>query len=60
MNGHKKMDKLAQVQIDSKKYGELIYVYHPENFWIRLEESKIEYSDLLLKLLKDYKDAKDE
>ena len=50
-------DKMANIQIDSKKLGEAVYVYSPENFWIRLEESKVEYRNLVLKLLNDYKDA---
>ena len=48
---------MANIQIDSKKLGEAVYVYSPENFWIRLEESKVEYRNLVLKLLNDYKDA---
>jgi hypothetical protein len=44
--------------IDShKKSGQIVYVYTPQDFWLRLDERLHEYTDMVLRLLHDYNDA---
>jgi hypothetical protein len=44
--------------IDShRKNGQIVFVYTPQDFWLRHEERLGEYTQIVIKLLHDYKDA---